>query len=151
MLAVDIILTILILLCLVFFLYEKLLVNFIHGKTRLRIALKRKNKLDCLIFVSLTGILIYANISSKALVLTDWLLLGLALMSICFFCIRSPELCFKDTGFFYVGIFIRYNQITSINLSEDGILVITLEKRRLLIHVSRLDSLEKIYHFLLEN
>ncbi|MFZ1872201.1 MAG: DUF986 family protein, partial [Chania sp.] len=36
-------------------------------------------------------------------------------------------------------------------LSEDGILVIDLEQRRLLIQVTQLDDLERIYHFLVEN
>ncbi len=37
------------------------------------------------------------------------------------------------------------------NLSEDGILVIDLEQRRLLIQVKQLDDLEKIYNFFIEN
>ncbi|CAK8741007.1 hypothetical protein SODG_004444 [Sodalis praecaptivus] len=36
------------------------------------------------------------------------------------------------------------------NLSEDGYLVIDLEKRRLLIQVNKLGDLENIYHFLME-
>jgi uncharacterized membrane protein YobD (UPF0266 family) len=37
------------------------------------------------------------------------------------------------------------------NESEDGILVIDLQPRRLLIQVNQLDDLENIYHFFLEN
>lgn len=37
------------------------------------------------------------------------------------------------------------------NLSEDGVLVIELEKRRLLIQVAQLDDLERIYKFMIEN
>jgi uncharacterized membrane protein YobD (UPF0266 family) len=36
------------------------------------------------------------------------------------------------------------------NLSEDGILVIQLEQRRLLIAVHQLDDLERIYNTLVE-
>jgi uncharacterized membrane protein YobD (UPF0266 family) len=36
------------------------------------------------------------------------------------------------------------------NLSEDGILVIELENRRLLIHVRKLDDLESIYHYMVQ-
>ena len=37
------------------------------------------------------------------------------------------------------------------NLSEDGFLVIDLEKRRLLIKAKQLDDLETIYNFFLTN
>lgn len=33
------------------------------------------------------------------------------------------------------------------NLSEDGILAVDLEQRRLLVQVNHLDDLERIYHF----
>lgn len=36
------------------------------------------------------------------------------------------------------------------NLSEDGYLVIDLEKRRLLIQVNKLDDPQEIYKFLIE-
>ncbi|MNV96677.1 hypothetical protein D3C71_1917080 [compost metagenome] len=58
---------------------------------------------------------------------------------------------FKAQGFFYANAFIEYNRIKAMNLSEDGILVIDLERRRLLIQVTQLDDLEKIYHFFVEN
>ncbi|AGS65422.1 membrane protein [Salmonella enterica subsp. enterica serovar Pullorum str. S06004] len=37
------------------------------------------------------------------------------------------------------------------NLSEDGVLVMQLEQRRLLIRVRNIDNLEKIYKILIEN
>ncbi|EBJ2461712.1 DUF986 family protein, partial [Salmonella enterica] len=37
------------------------------------------------------------------------------------------------------------------NLSEDGVLVMQLEQRRLLIRVRNIDDLEKIYKLLIEN
>ncbi|HAE8995264.1 TPA_asm: DUF986 family protein, partial [Salmonella enterica] len=37
------------------------------------------------------------------------------------------------------------------NLSEDGVLVMQLEQRRLLIRVRNIDNLEKIYKLLIEN
>jgi uncharacterized membrane protein YobD (UPF0266 family) len=36
------------------------------------------------------------------------------------------------------------------NLSEDGVLVMQLEQRRLLIRVKNIDDLEKIYHLLVK-
>lgn len=37
------------------------------------------------------------------------------------------------------------------NLSEDGVLVMQLEQRRLLIRVRNIDDLEKIYKLLISN
>ncbi|EBF1764572.1 DUF986 family protein, partial [Salmonella enterica] len=43
------------------------------------------------------------------------------------------------------------NRIKEMNLSEDGVLVMQLEQRRLLIRVRNIDNLEKIYKLLIEN
>jgi uncharacterized membrane protein YobD (UPF0266 family) len=56
----------------------------------------------------------------------------------------------KNQGLFYAGVWIDYTRIQSINLSEDGILVMQLEQRRLLIAVQQLDDLERIYQTLVE-
>ncbi|KNS20835.1 DUF986 family protein, partial [Salmonella enterica] len=45
----------------------------------------------------------------------------------------------------------EYNRIKEMNLSEDGVLVMQLEQRRLLIRVRNIDDLEKIYKLLIEN
>ncbi|HCL2513524.1 TPA: DUF986 family protein, partial [Salmonella enterica subsp. enterica serovar Infantis] len=42
-------------------------------------------------------------------------------------------------------------RIKEMNLSEDGVLVMQLEQRRLLIRVRNIDDLEKIYKLLIEN
>ncbi|MDP1075128.1 DUF986 family protein, partial [Klebsiella pneumoniae] len=43
---------------------------------------------------------------------------------------------------------IEYQRIKEMNLSEDGVLVMQLEQRRLLIRVRNIDDLEKIYKLL---
>ncbi|MDI5677440.1 DUF986 family protein, partial [Salmonella enterica subsp. enterica serovar Anatum] len=40
---------------------------------------------------------------------------------------------FKQRGFFFANVWIEYNRIKEMNLSEDGVLVMQLEQRRLLI------------------
>jgi uncharacterized membrane protein YobD (UPF0266 family) len=47
-------------------------------------------------------------------------------------------------------VWIEYNRIKEMNLSEDGVLVMQLEQRRLLIRVKNIDDLEKIYNLLLK-
>lgn len=147
----DIILIVFIALLLAYAIYDEFIMNIMKGKTRLRIHLKRKNKIDCAIFVGLIAILVYNNVMANGEHLTTYLLVGLALIAFYISYIRWPKLLFKNAGFFYANAFIEYNRIKSMNLSEDGILVIELEQRRLLIQVNQLDDLEKIYNFFLEN
>lgn len=65
--------------------------------------------------------------------------------------IRTPRIIFKQRGFFFANVWIEYNRIKEMNLSEDGVLVMQLEQRRLLIRVRNIDDLEKIYKLLIEN
>ncbi|TKI08197.1 DUF986 family protein [Martelella alba] len=147
----DICLLIIIIMALVFAIYDEFIVDFyLKGKTRLKIGLQRLNRIDGLIFIGLVGILIYQNITAKGTVFTTTLLLILALMAIYLTYIRRPKLIFKQDGFFYANFFIRYDRIKNMNLSEDGYLAIDLEKRRLLIKVKQLDDLETLYHFFMD-
>ncbi|MEE3661460.1 DUF986 family protein [Brenneria sp. g21c3] len=147
----DTALIVLLALALIYAIYDELIMDRLKGETRLRVLLKRVNRLDALIFIGLVVILIYRNVMNNGPVITTSLLLFLAFMAIYLAYIRRPKLLFKSTGFFYANIFILYNRIKHMNLSEDGILVIDLEKRRLLIQVNQLDDLEKIYKFMIEN
>ncbi len=58
------------------------------------------------------------------------------------------EIIFKQKGFFFANVWIEYSRIKAMNLSEDGVLVMQLEQRRLLIRVRNIDDLEKIYKLL---
>ncbi|HAT2194619.1 TPA: DUF986 family protein, partial [Citrobacter freundii] len=58
---------------------------------------------------------------------------------------------FKQKGFFFANVWIEYNRIKEMNLSEDGVLVMQLEHRRLLIRVRNIDDLERIYKLLISN
>ncbi|QKJ58738.1 DUF986 family protein [Serratia fonticola] len=147
----DGVILIFILLMLAYALYDEFGMNLLKGKTLLKVQLKRGNRLDCLIFVGLIAILIYRNLVEQGAPITTYLLISLALIAIYISYIRWPKMLFKTTGFFYANTFIDYRRIKAMNLSEDGILVIDLEQRRLLIRVTHLDDLEKIYHFFLEN
>ncbi|MCC8373366.1 MULTISPECIES: DUF986 family protein [Photorhabdus] len=147
----DIVLAGLIVLMLAFAVYDEFVVNFLKGKTYLQIKLKRKHKIDALIFIILILIVVYNNITAYGSRLTTYLLLFTILVTIYIAYIRSPKLFFKNNGFFYVNTFISYNRIKTMNLSEDGILVIGLENKKLYISVSKIDDLERIYKFLIEN
>ena len=148
----DMVLVIIIALALAFALYDEFIVDWaLKGKTRLKIGLRRLSRIDGLIFIGLVIILVYQNIINNGTVLTTTLLLILIVMAVYLAYIRQPKLIFKSDGFFYANMFIKYSRIKNMNLSEDGYLVIDLEKRRLLIQVRQLDDLETIYNFFLEN
>lgn len=147
----DIAVIVLIILALAYAIYDEFIMDLRYGETRLKVFLARANRLDTLIFIGLIGILIYQNIMNNGKVFTTTLLTSLIAVAIYLSYIRRPKLLFKADGFFYANIFIAYSRIKNMNLSEDGILVIELEHRRLLIQVKKLDDLEKIYKFMIEN
>ncbi|EOC1316488.1 DUF986 domain-containing protein [Cronobacter turicensis] len=122
-----------------------------HGNTLLRVPLLKRGRADSLIFTGLVAILIWQNIASHGALLTTWLLGALALVAIYLFWLREPQLRFKREGFFFAGGWVKYDQIKAMNLSEDGILVMQLARRRLLIRVNNIDDLEKIYQFMINN
>lgn len=138
-------------LILLYAIYDEWIMDRLHGPTRLKVLLQRRNKIDSLIFIGLLVILIYKNVSDSGPQLTTLLLMALSALAVWLFWIRAPKLLLKQAGFFYANVFIRWERISAINLSEDGVLVIALENRRLLIHVRQLDDLEKIYQVMLES
>lgn len=146
----DYVIVLFITLLLLYAIYDELITDRLNGKTGLKVLLQRRNKLDSLIFVGLIALLLYQNVHNHGPQITTTLLLVLIFVSLYLFWFRRPKLLFKAGGFYYANIFIAYRRIKSMNLSEDGILVIELEKRRLLIHVRKLDDLENIYQFMVE-
>lgn len=128
--------------------YDVIILDLLRGKTQLKVPLLRRSPIDSAIFVLLTAILLYQNSLRHGPQLTAWLLGGLALLAIWLGWFRQPMLRFKTTGFFYAGLWVDYSRIRKMNLSEDGVLLITLEKRQLYIRVRNIDDLESIYQFL---
>ncbi|HCM61679.1 MAG TPA: hypothetical protein DIT05_03915 [Morganella sp. (in: Bacteria)] len=147
----DIILLCVIILMLLFAAYDEFIVNTLQGKTQLRVKLKRNHRADAVIFIFLIGIVIYNNITGHGSALTTYLLSACIIIAIYLAFIRSPKLYFKQDGFFYANAFIKYNRIKTMNLSEDGILLVGLENRKIYIKVSHLDDLQQIYNFMVNN
>jgi uncharacterized membrane protein YobD (UPF0266 family) len=145
----DVVLVVFIVLLLGWAIYDEFIMERLKGKTRLAIPLLRRNRIDSTIFVFLIGILIYNNVTNHGTVVTTWLLSALALIAIYISWIRQPKLLFKNEGFFFAGVWILYSRIKEMNLSEDGVLVMQLEQRRLLIRVKNIEDLEKIYNLLI--
>lgn len=145
----DWVLILFILALLVFAVYDQFITPHRHGPVLLTIPLLRRNRVDGIIFVGLIAILIYNNIANQGALITTWLLSAMALMGVYLFAIRIPKIIFKKEGFFFANIWIEYKRIKAMNLSEDGVLVMQLEQRRLLIRVRNIDDLEMIYKLLI--
>ncbi|MGG4608724.1 DUF986 family protein [Providencia sp. Me31A] len=147
----DAIIAIIILIMLVYAIYDEFIQHLLKGKTLLKVNLKRKNRVDAIIFIILICIVIYTNIVRHGNLLTTYLLLVTIFMSIYLAFIRAPKLFFKQTGFYFANTFILYDRIKTMNLSEDGILIIGLEKKKIHIQVSHLDDLQRIYEFFINH
>ncbi|SCC16924.1 Uncharacterized membrane protein YobD, UPF0266 family [Kosakonia oryzendophytica] len=146
----DIVLILFVAALLAFALYDEFIMPRRKGPSLLTIPLLRRSRTDGAIFVGLLVILIYNNTINGGASLSMWLLFALALLGVYLFWIRTPKIIFKERGFFFANVWIEYNRIKEINLSEDGVLVMQLEQRRLLIRVRNIDDLEKIYNILLK-
>ena len=146
----DIVLVLFIVALMAYAIYDEFIMPRRHGETLLSLPLLRRGRVDGFIFAGLIVILIYNNVTSNGALLSTWLLCALALMAVYLFWIRTPKIIFKSRGFFFANVWIEYNRIKEMNLSEDGVLVMQLEQRRLLIRVKNIDDLERIYTLLLK-
>lgn len=147
----DLVLVFFIAALLAYAIYDQFIMPRRNGPTLLAIPLLRRGRVDSVIFIGLLAILIYNNVTSHGAILTTWLLCALALMGFYIFWIRAPRIIFKQQGFFFANVWIEYNRIKEMNLSEDGVLVMQLEQRHLLIRVRNIDDLEKIYQLLVSS
>ena len=147
----DLVLVLFIVAMLAFAIYDQFIMPRRHGTTLLSVPLLRAGRVDSVIFVVLIVILVYNNVTSHGALITTWLLCALALTGFYLFWIRSPKIIFKSEGFFFANAWIKYSRIQKMNLSEDGVLVMQLEQRRLLVRVKNIDDLEKIYKLLVNS
>lgn len=147
----DIVLILFVVALLAWAIYDELIMPKRHGETLLALPLLRRSRIDGFIFAGLLVILIYNNVTNNGSVLTTWFLCALVLLAIYLFWVRAPKIIFKTTGFFFANVWIEYSRIQKMNLSEDGVLVMQLEQRRLLIRVKNIDDLERISQLFMQN
>lgn len=141
----DSVLIVFVVALLAFAIYDEFIMPRRNGPSLLTVPLLRRSRTDGAIFVGLLLILIYNNTANGGSPVTLWLLSALTLLGIYLFWIRAPKIIFKQRGFFFANVWIEYTRIKEMNLSEDGVLVMQLEQRRLLIRVRNIDDLERIY------
>ncbi|MGA8943984.1 MAG: DUF986 family protein [Thermoactinomyces sp.] len=133
-----------------YLIYESLVIPFLKGKTRLVILLRKRLLGDQLIFAGLLVILYISNLVRGVKGWDNYLLLILTMLFIFYALIRSPKAYFKDKGFFYGLFYTEYDKIKHMRLSEDGVLVIDTDRRRLLLFARHVEDLESILKHLME-
>ncbi|WP_439257247.1 DUF986 family protein [Lonepinella sp. BR2271] len=142
--------TILILCILAFFayaFYEQFGLDKRKGTTQLKVRLKKRTKLDSLIFVALIGIIIWqteGNIAPDTL----YLLAFLILLSLYMAFFRSPMLILKKDGFFFENFFIEFAKINQINLADEFKLVFDLTNgKRLVAQLTEQTDVDQVVQF----
>lgn len=127
--------------------YDQFLMDHLKGTTKLKVRLKKRAKIDALIFIALIAIILYQS-SGQINPTTLYLLAIAILLSLYIAFIRFPVLLLKEQGFFFENIYIAYAKIQQINLTENKILVIDLKNtKRLMISVDNPQDIEKIVQF----
>lgn len=141
---INILLFIGILLFLCYALYDQVGMDHWQGKTLLKVRLKKRAKMDALIFIALLCLVIYQSLDNLT-PLSFYLLASIILLTIYAAFIRSPVLLLKPNGFFYGNIFIGYAKIHAINVTSDNALVIDLNNgKRLIILIEQAQQLPKV-------
>lgn len=133
----------------IYAIYDEIIIEKLKGKTQLKILLLRRGRIDGFIFAGLILISLWKNISGRGELFISWLLGVMLVLALYLSVLRQPKVLFKKHGFFLQGLWINYQDIQTMNLSQDGVLVISLKKRNLFIRVRNTDDLEKIYQFLI--
>lgn len=131
--------------------YESAIIPQLKGKTKLVITLRKRLVVDQLIFAAMLIILYISNSVRGVRGWDNYLLFILTVVFIYYVLIRSPKAQFKDKGFYYGLFYTEYDQIEELKLSEDGVLVVDTDRRRLLLYAKRIEDLESIYRYLMEH
>lgn len=106
--------------------WEQFGLDRIKGKTCLKVRLKKRAKLDSLIFITLIAVIIWQSEGNIA-PFTVYLLAFLVLLSLYMAFLRTPMLIFKQDGFFFENIFVSFDKIQAVNLADNHKLVFDLK------------------------
>lgn len=144
---INVILFLVILLFLIYFIYDQFGMDYLKGKTYLKAKLVKQSKVDIGIFIALILLIIYQSLSSISS-LTFYLLITLILFSFYGAFVRFPVLLLKEKGFFFGNFYFDYNKIEQLNLAQQNIFVIDLKNgKRLLVRLLNETDKEKIVQF----
>lgn len=143
--ATNIFLLIIIVLALIFVIYNDLLLPVLNGKTVLTVKLRSRGKSDGYLFVGIIAVMFITNTFYRdGEMATSILLLILGVIFIYISFIRGRKILFKSTGFYHALLFFPYSTIERINVSEDGFLVLENGKQRLMLAARTEADLKKM-------
>ncbi|MFD0966452.1 DUF986 family protein [Seminibacterium arietis] len=147
----NIILLVCISLSILYAIYDQFGMNWLKGKTLLKVRLKKHTKIDALIFIGLIAISIYQT-ETQIQPFTLYLLAVAITLSIYIGFIRTPHCLFKKSGLFFENFFIQYNKIAKITYTEKGILLIVLKNnKKITIPIQNSKDMTKVINFFSDN
>jgi len=142
---------VLIVFTLAYMVYESVVLSFLKGQTQMVIPLRKRLDVDNLLFAFLLAVVYVSNYLRGDRGWYNYLLLIVTIIFLYYAFIRSPKIRLKEKGFFYGVIYTAFDAIKNMRLSEDGVLVVETDRRRLLLHFRNVEDLERIYKFFMEH
>lgn len=140
----DIILLMIVIVYSGYYLFDGLIQPFLGGKAVLTVRLRRRNYVDQLIFAGVVVIIYINNKVHGGSGLTDLFLLLLTMVLLYGIIFYAPKARFKEKGFYYGLSYNPYDRIKKMKLSKDGVLVIEMGRRRVLLFARKEKDLQKI-------
>lgn len=130
-----------------FLLYDELVQHYRFGKALIIVRLKRRLA-DAIFMCLIIGSGLYYELT-QGFSLANQALLVLLMIMVLYHGLRYPKWRLKANGFTLGGRYWRYQAIQNMQLSEDGVLVITLQSaQQLLLPAVDLQELERAAAFL---
>lgn len=141
----------LILLYLLFAIYDQFIMDKRYGKTELKVRLLRKLKIESIVMLFLIWIAVYQALPQGLETVTIYLLVMLSILLLYHAFIRYPVFLLKQEGFFLNNLYILYQHIQTINISENGFLQIVLKNNKQLpVYIDDVDDVAKVLQFLVK-
>ncbi|AWX14335.1 hypothetical protein CEP49_07170 [Mergibacter septicus] len=131
--------------------YDQFLMEKLKGKTCLKVRLYQRNKLEGTVLIALLGVAVYQSYPDELMPFYLFLLASFGVLVIYQFFIRCPVLILKPKGFFFANLYVSYDRINAINISENGFLQFVLKNGRALpIYIQAVDDIVKVLNFFVE-
>lgn len=144
---INLILFLSILLFLAYSFYDQFGMDYLKGKTVLKVRLEKQNKIDMAIFIVLIFVTLYQNLENISS-LTLYLFATIILLAFYGTFIRFPTFILKENGFFFGNIYVDYHKIYQVNVAQPTVLVIDLRNgKRLIVRLLNEQDRIQIVHF----
>ncbi|MFC0323505.1 YobD family protein [Gallibacterium melopsittaci] len=145
---INITLLALIVLYFLYAIYDQFLMDKRYGKTELKIRLLRKLRIESVVMLVLIWIAVYQALPQGLESGTLYLLVMLSILLVYHAFIRYPVFLLKKEGCFLNNLYIPYQHINTINISENGFLQLVLKNGKALpVYICDVDDVPKVLQF----